>query len=592
MKYKILEQNHNESALFNILNNRGITDPNHYLHTTNNDINSPLLLGEQRLQKAMNMLLNVVNANEDLYIVVDVDMDGFSAAALLGNWLYKKFPDWTPDHVHYYHHKTKAHGLADCIDFLEQQPIKLVICPDSSSNDLDEQLRLKAKGIDCFCLDHHNGIVNEDETPAIVISNNITYTNSQNIYPNKDVSGVYITWQFCRYLDAHFGTNFADQTLDLVVVGDIADVMNLVNNYELRRLLDIVEIEGASNPLIKMILNKNEYTTSGKLNAKTCGWTIGPAINAVIRLGSLEEKKLLFDSMLEYKSARQVPSKKRGHKVGETESITVQAVRLCDSLRRKQNKIRDQLVDEIDDIIKEKNLLQNKILLVKIDDPTDDGRAITGLVANKLMSQYGHPVMLLNETTDPDTGKLLWSGSARNNPLWGVRSLQELAKDSGDFALAEGHDNACGIALYDSKVKSFIDWSNEKLKDYNFVPEYDIDLVVNANSTNDLDILEIADYENLWGQGIDEPLVLAKDFKITKDKIHLFGASTLKFNLTDTLSAIKFKSSQEEFERLDPKDGYITINIIGTCKRNTGWDNGPEILVTDYEVINRQEYYF
>lgn len=132
MKYKILEQNHNESALFNILNNRGITDPNHYLHTTNNDINSPLLLGEQRLQKAMNMLLNVVNANEDLYIVADVDMDGFSAAALLGNWLYKKFPDWTSDHVHYYHHKTKTHGLIDCIDFLEQQPIKLVICPDSS----------------------------------------------------------------------------------------------------------------------------------------------------------------------------------------------------------------------------------------------------------------------------------------------------------------------------------------------------------------------------------------------------------------------------------------------------------------------------
>lgn len=460
------------------------------------------------------------------------------------------------------------------------------------SNDLDEQLRLKAKGIDCFCLDHHNGIVNEDETPAVVISNNITYSNSQNVYPNKDVSGVYITWQFCRYLDMHFGTNFADQMLDLVVVGDIADVMNLVDNYELRRLLDIVEIEGASNPLIKMILNKNEYTTSGKLNAKTCGWTIGPAINAVIRLGSLEEKKLLFDSMLEYKSSRQVPSKKRGHKAGETESITVQAVRLCDSLRRKQNKIRDQLVDEIDNIIKEKNLLQNKILLVKIDDPTDDGRAITGLVANKLMSQYGHPVMLLNETTDPDTGKLLWSGSARNNPLWGVRSLQQLAKDSGYFTLAEGHDNACGIALYDSNIKSFIDWSNEKLKDYNFVPEYDIDLVVSANSTNDLDILEIADYENLWGQGIDEPLVLAKDFKITKDKIHLFGASTLKFNLTDTLSAIKFKSSQEEFERLDPKDGYITINIIGTCKRNTGWDNGPEILVTDYEVINRQEYYF
>lgn len=71
MKYKILEQNHNESALFNILNNRGITDPNHYLHTTNNDINSPLLLGEDRLQKAAKMLIEAVQDNENIYVVVD-----------------------------------------------------------------------------------------------------------------------------------------------------------------------------------------------------------------------------------------------------------------------------------------------------------------------------------------------------------------------------------------------------------------------------------------------------------------------------------------------------------------------------------------
>ena len=413
-----------------------------------------------------------------------------------------------------------------------------------------------------------------------------------NSYPNKDFSGAGVTWQFCRYLDSLFNINYANDYIDLAVLGNIADVMNLVDNYELRRMLDIVEIQGPKNPLIKTILDKNQYTTGGKMTAKSCGWQLAPLINSVIRVGSLDDKRTLFESFLENKAYQKVPSTRRGHKAGEMEYQVEQTVRLAESLRRKQNKIRDQLVDEIDSIIKEKNLLQNKILLVKIDDPTDDGRAITGLVANKLMSQYGHPVMLLNETTDPDTGKLLWSGSARNNPLWGVRSLQQLAKDSGDFTLAEGHDNACGIALYDSNIKSFIDWSNEKLKDYNFVPEYDIDLVISANSTNDLDILEIADYENLWGQGIDEPLVLAKDFKITKDKIHLFGASTLKFNLTDTLSAVKFKSSQEEFERLNPKDGYITINIIGTCKRNTGWDNGPEILVTDYEVINRQEYYF
>ena len=311
------------------------------------------------------------------------------------------------------------------------------MCPDSASNDLAEQKLLAENGIQCFCLDHHNGVVDEAQTPAVIISNNITYTDSENTYPDKSVSGVWITYCFCKYLDELLETDYADKYLDLVAAGDIADVMSLVNNYALRQVLNMVEAQGPKNPLIKALIDKNEYSTGGQLNVHTCGWVIGPLTNAVIRIGSLDDKKLLFDSMLEYKANRQVPSTKRGHK-GEMESIVDQAVRLCESMRRKQNKLRDQLSEEIDSIIQEKDLLKNKVLLVEIDDPTEEGRGITGLVANKVMSKYEHPVMLLNKTFDPETGELIWSGSGRNNPTLGLDSLQQLARDSGDFLLAEG----------------------------------------------------------------------------------------------------------------------------------------------------------
>ena len=59
-----------------------------------------------------------------------------------------------------------------------------------------------------------------------------------------------------------------------------------------------------------------------------------------------------------------------------------------------------------------------------------------------------------------------------------------------------------------------------------------------------------------------------------------------------TFSAVKFKSSQDEFDSLNPGSGCIIIDLIGRCMRNTGWDNGPQIIIEDYNIVRKQEYYF
>ena len=43
---------------------------------------------------------------------------------------------------------------------------------------------------------------------------------------------------------------------------------------------------------------------------------------------------------------------------------------------------------------------------------------------------------------------------------------------------------------------------------------------------------------------------------------------TLKITLPGNLTLIKFKSSQEEFDRLYSDEGCVTVNIIGTCNLN------------------------
>ena len=67
---------------------------------------------------------------------------------------------------------------------------------------------------------------------------------------------------------------------------------------------------------------------------------------------------------------------------------------------------------------------------------------------------------------------------------------------------------------------------------------------------------------------------------------------TLKITLSNGTSLIKFKSSQEEFESLKT-DGMVILNIIGRCERNV-WNGkiNPQIIVEDYEITKKVEYYF
>ena len=362
-----------------------------------------------------------------------------------------------------------------------------------------------------------------------------------------------------------------------------------LKDYETRRIVDkgLANIE---NPFIKAMVAKNEYSLGTTITPTGVAWYIAPSVNAITRVGTEQEKQILFEALLDHKAYTLVPSIKRGHKDGDMETIVEQAVRSCVNVKKRQDKARDSMTAEIDEMITWDHLLDNKILIVPLEEPTDSSRSITGLIANKLMSTYGHPVMLLNKTID-ENGKVVWAGSGRNNPAMGLPSLQQFALDSGYFTLAQGHDNACGIAIPDGNLKAFINYSNEKLKDVDFSPVYAVDGEFYADKIDSADILNIADQKSIWGQGVDEPLIAIKNISITKNNINLFG-STLKIILPDNIALVKFRSSQEEFDALYPGEGCNIIEIVGRCMRNSGWDDGPEIIIEDYNITRKLDYYF
>lgn len=178
------------------------------------------------------------------------------------------------------------------------------------------------------------------------------------------------------------------------------------------------------------MINKNSYSIGPTLSPISIAFYVVPLINAVARVGTMEEKQLLFESMLEWKAYEEIPSTKRGHK-GEQETRIEQCLRTCTNVKNHQTKEQDVAVAQIDKIIEDENLNDHKVLIIRVENPNYN-KAVVGLIANKVAGNYCKPVILVSKSENGE-----WSGSARG--CVGVDNLKSLVQESGLSSLAEGH---------------------------------------------------------------------------------------------------------------------------------------------------------
>ena len=578
MKYKLIAKpNKNYSPMQQILVNRGIDvkDIEHYLKTSDADILNPDLL--DNMIEGVKRLISAIKNQEKMFLIVDCDADGFTASAALVNYIYKVFPS-AMDLLSIQLHEGKEHGIEEkWLEEIVANEYKLVICPDASSNDYNQHKFLKDNGIDVLVLDHHDA--EEVSENAIIINNQLSD------YPNKTLSGVGVVYKFCSKIDELMKIKEADTILDLVSLGMIADMMDM-RNFETKHLIQkgLTRIE---NPFFRALVERQAYSIGETVTPIGVAFYIAPLINATIRVGTQAEKEVMFKAMLNHCAYDMIPSTKRGEK-GKTEAIVTQAVRNATNVRNRQKKARDNGFEYVEQIIAANNLDKNKIIVVQVSEDLD--KNLTGLIANQLMAKYQKPVLLVRET---DEGLL--QGSARGYDKSELKDLKSFLLESGFMEYAEGHASAMGVGIYKDKVNALVDYSNTVLANYDFSACYDVDYEYMSNDFKAQDIIDIGSMKSLWGKGIDEAMVVIKGIKITSNNITLMSANknpTIKITLQNGTSLIKFGASQAEFESLK-SSGYTEIDVIGTCAINE-WQGmiTPQILIKDYEVVGKQDYYF
>ena len=588
MKYQLLKpMNPNYNAVTQILTNRGIpeNEVSHYLCTTDADISAPTDLGEDLLKAAAQKIINHIFSKNKTLVICDCDCDGFTSAALLINYLYDLFPSYVETGLKWFVHEDKQHGLEDVMDYINSHDFQLVIAPDASSNDYDYHKELKAKGIDVIVLDHH--LADKVSDDAIVINNQLCD------YKNKELSGVGVVYQFCRYIDEKMKSNFADEYLDLVALGLTGDMMSLTS-FETKHLIHKgFEPKNIKNPYIYEMWQKNKFKLGEHITSIDAAFYIVPMINAVQRSGTIEEKEILFKSMLKYEAFKMIDSTKRGCK-GQTERLVEQAVRMSTNVKNRQTRVQDASIEYLENLIEKNNLLDHKVLLFTLE-PGKVDKNVAGLIANKFAAKYQRPCCILTKGQN-ENDEIIYSGSARGYEMSGISNFKDICEETGFIEWTAGHQNAFGLCITGGKVRYFLKKTDEMLANMSSEPVYYVDYIYSGADVNPADILQISDLNDLWGKDMDEALIAVKDLKISKDLVTVYRktSNTLKITLPNKVSLMKFNATDEECEALENHTGaYVQIELVGKCNKNEWMGNvSPQIFIEDYEITGSGKYLF
>ncbi|MEH7714262.1 single-stranded-DNA-specific exonuclease RecJ [Bacillus velezensis] len=571
MVYKLIGNNdYNFNPLLTILKNRGIENPQSFIEVNQSSVIHFSKL--DNIDKAVDCLIKHLENKNKIFVQVDSDVDGYTSSSIIINYIKAIYPKAD---IRYRIHEGKEHGI-----FIDTIPddVDLVLIPDAGSGQFDEHEELKKNGVDVIVIDHHE--CERESKHAIVVNNQLSTE-----YSNKTLTGAGMAYKLCQAIDYKLGKTKAEQFLDLVSIGNIADSADS-RNLETRYFMN----EGLRNikhPLLKKLFKKQEFSTKGDKNIQNTQFFINPLINAAIRVGSSEEKDQMMRAFL--LSKEKVPYKKRGQSETELVSIHDDTVRILGNLKAKQKRIADAAGVEIKNRIEEKSLTANKVLIVYIEGILD--KSLTGLVANQLAEEYKKPVLLARN--DPEKGKDILSGSIRGYDKGFIKDFKKVLIDTGLFEFVEGHPNAAGFAIKRQNLILVNKVLNEKFKDIDIEEDIqNVDFEIPAKQLRKEFILQLDGYKDFWGYKVEEPLIAITELEIDIEQIEHIGKknkTTVKFKHGD-IEYIRFKSDTEYFEKLTQSNGTLILNVVGKARVNEYKGRlTPQLEIYDLEVVHTKK---
>lgn len=547
---------------------RGTDDIDFHISPTNkysldvSELNSEPILG----RAASLLYKNLLDYTKKVAIVVDQDMDGFTSSAL-----FVKFMQEINCPIGILMDEGKTHGLTDNImnDIIGNYD--LVIIPDAGSNDIKQHKKLLDNDVDFIVLDHHEVLsesikhLNNDEN-GVVVNNELLDINTE----YTGVGMVYIFLKYVIFLE-NLDINI-DKYLDLVALGAIGDVSNVADK-EIRYYVT-KGLNNITNPFIKAVMERKGLK---EMTGRDASFSIISMINAVTRIGTVEEKQDLFDAIVsDSTETTTVEVRKKNKSTGKFDKIPTEMtvhdiiVKKCESIKTKQDKIVKEAMKKVEYIH------DNNVIIGLLDE--DVPSSITGLIAMKISDKHRKPVMIGKKYEDVLAGSLR---APDGLDFKGILTMSNL------FNFASGHASAAGWGINDSRREELYKYLDEY--DFNNNIEYMVDKLY--SKPIEYDIYKVEMDKRVFGGDVVYPTMGYKSIKFNKKCITTRGSVTTFFD--NGVSFVLFNSpdnmQQEIEDNLDDR-GNLTMDIVGEPRvQKFGSKEIPQIIIKDYEFLEKYD---
>ena len=363
---------------------------------------------------------------------------------------------------------------------LERIDADLIITVDNGISAIEAAHICKQRGIELIITDHHNPSVELPHAYAIV---NPKLPTCQ--YPFSEICGAQVAWLLLGLVKKELNLNIDMRAfLDILCIAIIADIMPLVdiNRTLVKEGLKILMTSTRpSSIIIRDFINKST------ISSEDIAFQIAPRINAA---GRLEDASIA----LEFFTATDI---NKAYKQFE--------------LLNKLNDLRkDTEAQTTKDATEYVNNHKTQKIIVACGNGWHEG--VVGIVAARLVDKFGLPSIVLSIENG------VAKGSARSI---GDVNIYELIKEN-EHLLSKfgGHKMAAGLGLEEKNIEAFteaINQSAKNLEDKDFIPKTEVMGILESSSI-DLELLNIFDSFEPYGEANPRPTFLIKDAKIVEIK--------------------------------------------------------------------------
>ena len=366
------------------------------------------------LTRAVERIRRAISQGERILIWGDFDVDGQTATALL----YSALSDLGAQvQYHVPNRFSEGHGIhLPSLQTLLDDSFSVLLTCDTGIAAHASIDYAQSRGVDVVVTDHH---ALPPELPQAYALVNVRMLPEG--HPLLELPGVGVAY---KLIEALYAPEPATQYLDLVAMGIVADVMVQVDDvrYLLQRGLDVLR-SGERPGLHAMMRAAN--LNPAEINEGHIGFTLAPRLNAIGRLDDANPAVELLTTR-------------------DPETIAVLVNRM-ESLNAQRRFLSGQVYEAaLAQIEREPALLDYAVLVL---EQADWHTGVIGIVASRLVDQFGLPCVLLSGTEEA-----IARGSARSVPGCDITAALRLHEDL--LLSFGGHNMAAGMSLKTENIEN------------------------------------------------------------------------------------------------------------------------------------------